>query len=1102
MSGPERGSQRVFLSPERFKAILFDMDGVITNTAVAHAAAWKRMFDEFLETREGKAFTPFDAGADYLTYVDGKPRYEGVESFLASRNIELPWGDPGGDPGDDPETDTICGLGNRKNRYFHRWLDENTVCTFGPAIALIRAARHAGIRVAVFSSSRNCERVLENAGILELFDARVDGTDVARLGLAGKPEPAIMIEASARLGVPPAEAVVVEDAISGVEAGAKGRFGLVIGVNRAGKPEHAEALNTHGADVVVDDLAHVTIPGVTDSDTIRSDQRTPGWSLVYDGYVPGQEGLRESLCALGNGYFVTRGAAPDARAGDVHYPGTYLAGGYNRLTSTVSGRDIENEDLVNIPNWLPLTMRIDGARWLQPDRVEYRDYHQELDLRDGLLLRTLRFEDTEGRITRWQERRFVSMADPHTAALSVTLTAENWSGRLTLRSELDGSVTNDGVARYRALEGRHLETVATGQPDEDVIMIRSRLVQSRLEVAQAARTRLYRYGDEINGERRTEQLADVTAQELEADLSEGHSVTVEKIVALHTSRDWAISEPALEAVHTVRRSPRFGRLLGAHTRAWARLWEEADIAIETGQNAETALKLRLHIFHLLQTACYHTVDLDAGIPPRGWHGEAYRGHIMWDELFIFPYLSLRMPIVTRTLLRYRDRRLDAARRLARDAGCEGAMFPWQSGSDGREESQKIHLNPVSGRWIPDNSHRQRHINGAIAWNVWQYYQVTEDREYLYYHGAELMLEISRFWSSIATYNRRTGRYEIKGVMGPDEFHTAYPEADPSEEGGLDNNAYTNILAAWALSRTGDILDLLPENRRNALLKDLDITGNELARWDDVSRRMYVPFHDDGIISQFEGYERLQEFDWEAYTEKYGNIQRLDRILEGENDTPNRYKVSKQADVLMLFYLFSADELALILERLGYHFDRETIPKNIEYYMARTSHGSTLSWVVHAWILARADRARSWELFCRALNSDVADIQGGTTPEGIHLGAMAGTVDVIQRCLTGIEPRANVLHFDPCLPDELDRLTTTIRYRRHTLDVDVTHDFLTIASRRNTAFPITVAYRGHVRDVTPGDRFRFRLLTATRRKSARPSPSDIVEAVGSSEGAEA
>ena len=802
-----------------------------------------------------------------------------------------------------------------------------------------------------------------------------------------------------------------------------------------------------------------------------------GWSLLYQDYDPAAEGRRETLCALGNGYFVTRAAAADSVADGEHYPGTYLAGGYNRLTSEIAGRQIENEDLVNLPNWLPLLIRIDAGDWLRGDEVEQLEYRQELDLEQGQLLRTLRLRDPQGRITRWEERRFVSMADCHVAGLAVTVTAENWSGRLTVRSELDGAVSNAGVARYRDLEGRHLDTQAVGEIDDDVLFLHSRMSQSRREVALAARTRFFRNGEQLSPQRHTERTADQLAQEAVLDLNAGDRLLIEKLLVLQCSDDAAISEAGQEARDKIARLERFRELFEQHALAWTHLWEECDIRIETAAVEETTVlaSLRLHIFHLLQTVSYHSTNYDVGVPPRGWHGEAYRGHIFWDELFIFPFLNLRIPALTRNLLRYRYRRLPEARRAAREAGYQGAMFPWQSGSNGREESQRIHLNPISGRWVADDSHRQRHIGAAIAYNVWQYYQVTSDHEFMTFYGAELLAEIARFWASIAVYDPVDDRYDICGVMGPDEFHTAYPGRDPTGDGGLDNNAYTNVMASWVLARAMDALALLPDARRRRLCATIGLQEADIDRWDEVSRKLRVHFHGDGIISQFKGYDDLEEIDWHGLQEQHQDVQRLDRMLEAKGDTPNAYKASKQADVLMLFYLFSADELEQIFDRLGYAFAHDMIPKNIEYYLERTSHGSTLSWVVHSWVLARANRPRSWKMFSEALRADLADIQGGTTPEGIHLGAMAGTVDIMQRCYTGIETRANALHIDPCLPEELTRLQTQVRYRQQVLDIEIDHQTLRISSRPTTAQPVTIAYRGHVREISPGQSYTFRLV---------------------------
>lgn len=239
----------------KLEAVLFDMDGVITDTAGAHAAAWKRLFDDYLKRRaddRGEEFRPFDADRDYRRYVDGKPRYDGVASFLGARGIEI----PRGDAADSPDAETVCGLGNRKNGYFRDWLRRHTVTTFPGSLRLVQHLREAGIRTAVFSASRNAEAVLRNAGVLDAFDVKMDGSDLAELGLPGKPDPAMMRVAADRLGVSPDRAAVVEDAIAGVEAGARGGFGLVIGVDRGG---NAEGLRAAGADLIVRDLAELDL---------------------------------------------------------------------------------------------------------------------------------------------------------------------------------------------------------------------------------------------------------------------------------------------------------------------------------------------------------------------------------------------------------------------------------------------------------------------------------------------------------------------------------------------------------------------------------------------------------------------------------------------------------------------------------------------------------------------------------------------------------------------------------------------------------------------------------------------------------------------------
>src|SRR5919199_538853 len=253
------------------------------------------------------------------------------------------------------------------------------------------------------------------------------------------------------------------------------------------------------------------------------------------------------------------------------------------------------------------------------------------------------------------------------------------------------------------------------------------------------------------------------------------------------------------------------------------------------------------------------------------------------------------------------------------------------------------------------------------------------------------------------------------------------------------------MAVWVLQRALEALEVLPPHYRQELVEELTIRDEELDRWRDMTRKMKVVFHADGVLTQFEGYEHLAEFDWEGYREKYGDIARLDRLLEAEGDTPNRYKLAKQADVLMLLFLLSRTELRELLAGLGYQVSEEQLARTVDYHLARTSHGSTLSGVVSAWVLARYQPEEAWQFLLRALESDVADVQGGTTAEGIHLGAMAGTVDVVLRCLTGMRARGEVLRFGPALPPEVKQLRFSVHFRGHRVDVTLAEDQMEVSS---------------------------------------------------------
>jgi trehalose/maltose hydrolase-like predicted phosphorylase/beta-phosphoglucomutase-like phosphatase (HAD superfamily) len=1016
MSPPHADARRVTeprpsVSLDDTDGWIFDLDGVLTDTATLHEQAWAGVFHELLPSLD---MPPEFAADDYRRLVTGEDSLDGIRSVLTERGIAL----PEGAPNDPPGLESIAAVANYKDARYLELLETRGPRPFASSVGMLQRLRAAGVGTAVISTSPHGAYVLEVAGLISLVDVCVDSETVRAMALVDTSDPILFVEAARRLGVETSRAaMVVKGAPAGVEAGRRRAFGVVVGIDRT---IGGADLPRGGPDIVVADVGEIILIG--------QGPRDSPWWLMYSDVDRTDEGIVETLCTLANGYLGSRCARPWAEDNGTSYPGTYLAGVYNRLQSEVVGELVEVESLINAPNWLPVTFRPADGAWLGADDVVVSSHRVRVDLRCGLMVRHCIVTDGAGRRTALTERRVVSMADPHLVALELSCTPINWSGRLEMRAALDGAVLDDETIEDRLLANRHHELIDQGADDSGRLWLRVRTVQSQITVGMAARCRI---ADGDQGPPWTDISAPGSPEAwVSVETSAGVRTTLEKVVAIFTSKDRAISEPGLAARQTVAGAVGFDELLALQRAAWEPLWRRAAITVNDEQRSGAVMNL--HLFHLLQVASPHITDMDAGLGARGLHGEGYRGHVFWDTLFALPILNLRFPAVSRALVTYRSRRLPATRRAAIEVGHRGAMFPWQSGSDGRDETPAMLFNPRSSRWMPDRSRFERHVGLAVAYEAWQHWQVTGDLEFLAGPCADLIFEITRFFADLASWNTSTRRYHIAGVVGPDEFHDGYPwSPDP----GVTDNAYTNAMASWLLWRAGDLIELLTAEHRTQAIERLGVDDAEIARWESISRSLHVPFHD-GVISQFAGYERLEPFDLEGYRHRYGNIGRLDLILEAEGDSVRRYQVGKQADVLMLLYLLSAEELRAVLRRMGYPLESETIRTTVEYYAARVTHGSTLSQIVHSWVLARADRQSSWRYFQDALASDVTDSQGGTTREGIHLGAMAGTADILQRCYTGLEIREETLWLHPLLPPQLASLRFSVLFRGNDITIDV------------------------------------------------------------------
>ncbi len=782
------------------------------------------------------------------------------------------------------------------------------------------------------------------------------------------------------------------------------------------------------------------------------------FEIVFDAYDPGEEAARESLLGLGNGVIFVRAAAPEsavaAPSHSRHYPGLYRAGGYDTATRCIDGEAVQHTALARLPDPFGLALAIGDGPWLTVDDATLLTYRHALDLDAGVARRELLWRDGGGRRVRITETRLASLVEPQLAALRWVVEAPDGPLPLRLRSAMALTAENTKVSRNRAYEGSHWDSIRGRVLAPALALVEAGSEDGLTQVALAARTR-------ILGRRATVEACagpELPCLDLAVLAAPGRPVAVEKTVAVFAAEEAPRGDPAEAALGAARAAPGFARLERAQRDAWTQLWAGCRIHAASPRLERTA---RFHAFHLLQTVSPHTAARDVGFPARGWQ-EGYYGHIFWDEIFAYPFYSLRFPEIARALLLYRYRRLPEARRAARDAGLRGALFPWRSARSGAEETPPRQCNPLSGRWMRDNTALQRHIGAAIAFNLWHHHLVTGDDELLFGHTGEMLIEIARLWTSLATPDA-AGRYHIRGVLGPDEYHDAYPGA---ARPGLDDNAYTNVMAAWTLCRALDLLAMMPEARRQAIVRRLAIAEDEPAAWEALSRRLAVPLIDDRVIAQFEGFEQLRPAG-EAEALRLHD-ERIDWSLEARGDTVNAYQVTKQADVLMLFHLLRPASLEALLARLGYRLRPGWARATLDFHLARISHESTLSRPVCAGALAAVDPERSWRYYLQALETDLGPGREASTHQGLHLGAMAGTLEVLQRHYLGLEPVAHGLCLTPHPPSELDEVTLAVRWREQDLELGLHGDTLVLRSARENRAELRVWHEEREMVLPPGD----------------------------------
>ena len=940
--------------------------------------AWAALFGPYLE--EHGSDRPYTE-QDYFDHIDGKQRYQGVSELLASRGLQLPWGDPT----DPPEAETVCGLGNRKNVVVNRVLEEAGVQPYPGSLALLDLLEAAGTKMAIVSSSRNARKVLAAAGLAQRFEVVVDGESAAAEGLASKPEPATYLQAAALLGSDPSGAVVVEDALSGVEAGRRGAFGLVVGVDRGAG---SVGLLENGAHVVVADLAELAA-AVRPAPLDRRSYPVDEWRLVERALPTGEQRHRaETLFGVGNGYLGLRGN--DEEGGQAYEHGTFINGFHEtwhiHYPEKAYGFAEVGQTILNLPDAKTIELEVGGER-LDLTAADLDDYERVLDMRAGVLERSLVWRTRNGERLRVTTRRMVSFENKHLALMSYTVTPLDAAAELAFRSlvvdrqvhsEADQDAPPAGFDPRRsedmsgALQPQRPGVHAVGGAD-GVAYLAHTTRNSRMGVV--AMTAHVPEGATAEPATTTAPREAVSVYRVSAP--RGASVTLQKLVAYHDGPASDLEDLVTAAAATLEGAARQGAAaLYAQQRAWLDgFWADADVTVAGHPAVQQAL--RWNLYQLLQAAA--RAD-GRGVSAKGVSGSGYSGHYFWDtEIYVLPYFMHTRPEIARNALLLRHAMLPAARRRARTMSEAGALFPWRT-INGEEASA----------YYPAGT-AQYHINADVAYALMKYVTATGDSDFMARHGAEILVETARLWLSLGFFKPSTGRFHINAVTGPDEYSAV-----------VDDNFYTNVMAAANLAAAADALaelaaaDPAAHARR---VSELNVQPGEPAEWRHAAESMELPYDAERGI-------HLQDARWlerEPWDIAGTPPEKRPLLLHFHPLVIYRHQVLKQADLVLALYLQS------------HRFTLEQKRRDFDYYDPLTTGDSSLSAAVQAILAAEVgypDLALSH--FEEMLYTDLADLHGNTA-DGVHVASTGGTWQALVGGFGGVRDDDGTVRLDPRLP---------------------------------------------------------------------------------------
>lgn len=699
---------------------------------------------------------------------------------------------------------------------------------------------------------------------------------------------------------------------------------------------------------------------------------------------------QESLFTLGNGYLGSRGIYEEIPPGAC--PGTFIAGVYDSTGAQVT-------ELINAPNPIDFRIISDGEK-LDPTSMDVVSHSRVLDISKGLLARKTIYSNNKKNKFNYQSLRFFSMRQKHIGAMQVCLTPMDSGANITVESAVDDGIRNKGIVTEGRKKHFHINEFNKFGPINYLCV---KTFDKDILISYATILKMY-----FNYKTTT-----IPHRVFHMHVKKGETVCFTRYFSIHTS--WHISPKIVRsrAIKTLRvaANKSFEQLLKENTRAWSKKWNISDVQI--GGDSSADLALRFNIYHLLIAG--NDDDGMSSIGAKTLSGEGYRGHVFWDmEIFMLPFYIFTQPLLAKSLLLYRYKRLEQAKKIALDRGYKGALFPWESADSGEESTPSWHKD-FDGRIIEIYTMlREHHISADIAFAVWHYYTVTNDHDFMINYGLEMLVETARFWMSRLEWNNHKKSYCIRDIIGPDEFHER-----------VNDNAYTNVMAKWNINTAVSMIRIFkrkyPDAAKN-LLKRLKHTNKEIH---DMTQRASLIDNTapgkKGIFEEFDGY----------FNKKYVRLKNIHKNIIPE--APIRIKVKdfnktqfvKQADVLMFLYLLSGV------------YSTGIVKKNYEYYIKRTLHKSSLSPAIHAIMASRVgDNARAYKYFEKALYIDLQDFYGNTV-NGIHAASLGGVWQSVINGFAGVQIiNGKILSINPNLPQGWRSLKFTLKWNNIDLYISV------------------------------------------------------------------